>query len=376
MNHLEKTLQELAAKSGTANQRHALIGLDGFVDRIMHVVDQRHGQGDAFDAMPTIDHFGTKVSAAAGKSANFELFPVVDKLGGNGPLMANAVLATGVATRYIGALGKPLHPVLADFARRTNAVSLCDPGITIALEFTDGKLMLGTMASLDEISYNAMVNAMGEGALFDAFSRAQLVALVNWTMIPNMTALLEDLLSRLLPNLPPMESGRTFFFDLADPAKRSASDLRAVLRTISRFRSYGAVTLGLNYAEACQVASVLDLPPFDNNGAALQQAATAIRASLDLSCLVIHPREGAAAATRDGAWYVDGPFCAKPKISTGAGDHFNGGFAVAQTIGLSPVAALTVAVATSGQYVRTAKSPSLQDTARFIENWKNGSLPA
>ena len=215
---------------------------------------------------------------------------------------------------------------------------------------------------------------MGEGAFLDAVNRADLVALVNWTMIPNMTSIFEELLTRILPNLGPKESGRFFYFDLADPAKRSRSDLREVLSVISRFRSFGSVTLGLNHAEARQVCEVLDLGTVGDGGDELKAASTRIRNALNLSCVVIHPREGAACATKDGEWYVEGPFCKNPKISTGAGDHFNSGFAAAEVLGLSPESCLAVAVATSGQYVRTGKSPSLHDTARFIESWTSGTL--
>jgi len=230
------------------------------------------------------------------------------------------------------------------------------------------------MKGLDDITLPNIITAVGEGAFLDMVSRADLIAMVNWTMIPNMTALLEDLLSRILPNLGPKESGRFFYFDLTDPAKRSRGDLKEVLSVISRFRSHGSVTLGLNYSEARQVCDVLDLGDLDEGAEALKAGATRIRNALNLSCAVIHPRDGAACATRDGSWYVEGPFCRDPKISTGAGDHFNAGFAAAEVIGLSPEACLAVAVATSGQYVRTGRSPSLRDTTRFIENWTSGGL--
>jgi len=83
----------------------------------------------------------------------------------------------------------------------------------------------------------------------------------------------------------------------------------------------------------------------------------------------VHPTHDAACATPEGTAYVKGPFCEKPKITTGAGDHFNSGFVTGRLIGLSPVAALTLAAATSGFYVRTAVSPSLDELAEFIANW-------
>jgi len=370
----KKTLDELSRKMAAVSTKSALVGLDGFVDKIIKPVANRYGQGADFEPVRTIEEFGQRILAAAGHSANIELYEEYQKLGGNGPIMANALLAEGFKVQYVGALGQPVDPVFAEFTRKTAAVSIAPPGITDALEFEDGKLMLGQMAGLDQITLQRILDVMGEGAFLDAVNRADLVALVNWTMIPNMTSVLEELLTRVLPNLGPRESGRFFYFDLADPAKRSRGDLKEVLAVISRYRSHGSVTLGLNLSEARQVCEVLDAAPPSEDAEALKAAATRIRNALNLSCVVIHPRAGAACATRDGAWHVEGPFCKAPKLSTGAGDHFNAGFAAAEVIGLSPEACLTVAVATSGQYVRTGRSPSLRETARFIESWTSGML--
>src|SRR4051812_13326002 len=74
----------------------ATVGLDGFVDEIIGVVDTRHDLENC-DLVPTIAAFGQKVSAASGKSANFELVVKQMKLGGNGPIMANALAAAGLA---------------------------------------------------------------------------------------------------------------------------------------------------------------------------------------------------------------------------------------------------------------------------------------
>jgi sugar/nucleoside kinase (ribokinase family) len=64
---------------------------------------------------------------------------------------------------------------------------------------------------------------------------------------------------------------------------------------------------------------------------------------------------------------VVGPFTAKPKITTGAGDHFNAGFCVGRMLGLDLAASLQIGVATSGFYVRQAKSPRLEDLKKFLQ---------
>jgi sugar/nucleoside kinase (ribokinase family) len=369
MDFKTRTLQEIRALRAGIEQKLAVVGLDGFVDTIVTPVALRQGQGEAFTPMATIEELGRRILGAAGKSTNIEFYPRMDKLGGNGPIMAGALLSLGTQLKYIGALGRAaIHPVFQEIARRADVVSLCDPASTTAVEFTDGKLMLGQMRSLDEITYARIVEKMGEPALIQALGAADLVSLVNWTMIPNLTAILAEFKKSVLPRLPARP--RHFFFDLCDPEKRSTSDLVVALETMASFGTNGEVTLGLNLKEAQQVAAALGVHAFPDNEEGLKTAAVDIRNRLNIAAVVVHPKESAACATAAGSWWIPGPYTEKPFITTGAGDHFNAGFMTGRLLGLAPEACLGLGVSTSGHYVRTAESPSLDQIETFLANWR------
>jgi len=370
MDFKTRTLQELRARRTALASKQTLLGLDGFVDTIVTPVALRAGQGENFTPIATITEFGQRILGAAGKSTNLEFYPRLDKLGGNGPIMANALLAHGAQVTYVGALGATsIHHVFADLAKRARVISLCDAAATTAAEFTDGKVMFGQMKCLDEITPQKIDAVLGADAWRAALDAADLVALVNWTMIPNMTAIFTDLVERVLPRIR-VKPSRIFFFDLADPEKRSNSDLVYALTTIAKFEQFGRVTLGLNLKEAQQVFAALGFGTETESETGLRAMAGKIRAHLDLTTVVIHPKESAACATRDGTAWVPGPYAAQPLITTGAGDHFNAGFVAGQLIGLAPESCLGLGVSTSGHYVRTAQSPSLADLETFLANWK------
>src|SRR6266478_2872613 len=178
---------QLASSASRAGQLTAFIGLDGFVDEILHVVDKRES-AERYVRLATITKFADRLAAAAGKSTNVELVSQLTKLGGNGPIMANALASFGLKVSYLGNLGYPnIHPVFADFAKHASVASLAEPGYTEAVEFEDGKIMLGKHGSLKEVTWLNIKNRFGEEKFANLFTSADLVGFVNWIMLAYMS---------------------------------------------------------------------------------------------------------------------------------------------------------------------------------------------
>ena len=363
----QRAARILDAQAQTLVDKKVTIGLDGFVDEIISVVDKRES-AEKFTRVPTLASFGARISAAAGKSANAELVVERVKLGGNGPIMANALAAFGTQVTYIGNLGYPnLHPVFAEFAKRAAVHSIAEPGFTDALEFDDGKIMMGKHASLGEVNWENLVKRVGCDELERCFVAANLIGLQNWTMLPHMSEIWEHVLTEICPKMP-SQPRHTFFFDLADPEKRDPRDIRRATELISRFQKYLDVYLGLNEKESFQVGEVLGYKGPREGEGAVQAVAEFIHEKIRTSGVVVHPRAYAVAASAAGVVTVNGPFVGKPLISTGAGDHFNAGFCLGKLLGADNEISLQLGVGTSGYYVRTAKSPCAMELADFLQS--------
>jgi len=359
-----QVLEQLEDARSRLARSKILVGFDGFVDTILHVVQKRESVAK-YTRLTAMKDFAAKISAAAGQSANIEFVTQMVKLGGNGPIMANALGSYGTKVTYVGCLGAPnLHPVFAEFARRARVISIAEPGFTDALEFDDGKIMFGKHESLKDVNWKNLIRHVPEKKLLALFQESALIALVNWTMLTQMTAVLQQIATRIAPRL--KGERRWLFFDLADPAKRSRKDLLGALKLIAKFEKQFRVILGLNMRESRSVGDVLGLGAAEETPGAVTRQALLIRAALKIDTVVIHPTQFSAASDAAGATYVVGPFTRKPKIATGAGDHFNAGFCIGRLLGLDLATSLQVGVATSGFYVRYARSPRLEDLQKFL----------
>ena len=339
-----------------------IAGFDGYIDEIIHVVDKRISN-DKYDRMYEMTDFAERIRAAAGLSANFELISKQLKLGGNGPIYANALLNQNHKITYFGSLGETdIHPIFEEFVGKCDKVySWCNPGHTQAIEFSDGKIMIGKAEHLGKISWENMLNNIDKNELALLISSIDLIAITNWNALMNLNTIfigINDLLKQT-------DNRPKIFIDLADPAKRTSKDIKELLSIISDLNKNGSVIFGLNKNESRIIAENLDIVE-DN----VIERTTKIRAKMEIDYVVVHPLEGAVCASNDSTKWVDGPYTNNPKMTTGAGDNFNSGFCNGILLNMSIEESLAVGVMTSGYYVRKCASPSRKELVDFIESWK------
>ena len=339
-----------------------LVGFDGFVDEIIHLVDERQ-DADHFTRINSMAAYGERVAQAAGKSCNVEMVVNQMKLGGNGPIMGDSLQAQGYEITYMGALGKErVHPVFEKFASQcARVVSWADPAHTDALEFLDGKVMMGKLQPLRDVNWDQLTGRVPVGELQILLDEVSLVACTNWTMLPFMNSILIGLKGLLGQG----KQRKSVFIDLADPKKRTVADIREVLELLGSMQKVANVILGLNEDESAQIAKVLNI----HAGLDVKGLAAGILGEVGLHMVVIHPVKEAAAADANGADWVAGPYAPVPKLTTGAGDNFNAGFCNGYLAGLPPEQCLAAGVCTSGFYVRNCRPPKQQELVAFMKRW-------
>lgn len=348
------------------NKHHTLLGFDGYVDSLYHVVKTRAASNRP-EYFSAIAEYGARISAASGKSADIDLHLIRRGLGGNAPLMAAAMACQDQKVDLIGSLGVPtLHPCFQELPALVTSYSYADPNQTIALEFNDGKIMMGDVSSSSQISWQQLVESVGEEKIRDLVLRADLIGILNVSAYSGMKSILSGILNMLRKVDNPL---KLCFFDLSDPTSLPKEELLAILQKIAEIGDLSRSVLGLNENEAIivlnqvypETAEVTDWSTDVISGLCYK-----LREHLRLHELCVHTPSYAIGADSSGTCYVNGFHIANPKLSTGGGDNFNAGLCSALQQGMSLRQSLLVASAASSYFVSTGKSASNIQLARHI----------
>jgi len=375
--------QSVARAAGEALTAHAdrlralaiVAGFDAVVDSIIDVVQSR--KEERYTRAASIAAFGRHIVEAAGRSANFELVVKQRKVGGNACNLAAAATTLGARLTLLAGVSDErdpdaYDPVLRPLADRCERViTLGTPSHTDALEFDDGKVMFGKIAPLDQVTWDVILRAVGgPGALGATLAGADALVTGNWTMTRSMNDIWLHLAQDVLPAMDASDRPGRLFVDTSDPAKRSDEDLAIAVERLRAIDALVPVALGLNLAEATRVCSVVgQAPPPERamtDAPLLQSAAASLRESLGIDVVILHSRFCTASAGHDASHAFEGPYTNSPVLSTGAGDHFNAGWLLADRLGLPAPQRLAVGSAVAGWYVRKGLSPTLSDVCAFL----------
>lgn len=365
--HLHQLATSLRQRETEVQQLDMVVGFDAFVDEMIEVVETRHSP-ESYSSIQTIGDFGSWASSVAGLSACREHIKKMVTEGGCAVNLGDGLATMGFPLTSFVTMGNQINPVFEPFKAKCKALHNFDveAGHTIALEFTDGKIMLPSFAHFGRFNPEYLKEKFADGAFEAACREANAISFVNWSLFQNMTENWRFLQKEIMNGL----SHRPhIYLDLVDPVSRSRADVEDMLDALTGWEQIGRVSLSLNGNEANHLAEVLGFETVTKEDSALQALAAQLREKLALSEVGIHLVKSATIATSEASVTIDGPYCAKPKKSTGAGDRYNSGYMAGLALDLSPADRLTLGVCCSGFFVREATSATWSDVCAFMDTW-------
>lgn len=367
---LAQVIADFKAQTVTTSRRFSgVCGFDGFIDTFVRL-----------QSPPSMAEFGPKVAAAAGVAASYPALHLGDKFGGNGPLFAaalNDIYSGEIDVTYIGALGQSeVLPIFqAALGGKTKRLyTLGRAAVTTALEFTDGKVMLNDMSACAEITWERLLECVGQSALDAELQKADFISAVNWGKLPHSGEIWSKLAARLAELGVPAKKV-IYFMDLADFEIRPFSDRQEIIDRMEAITRQCQTLLSFNLKEAWQMAEVFG-GTFEGRKDAdsVAELAVFLRSHIAVDRVIVHPNDGAACASASGTVFVPGPYCADPLISTGAGDNFGAGCLAAALHGLDDAGIVLAGNCASGHFVRSGRSAAFADMAKLLDDWSAGTL--
>ena len=340
------------------------VGFDGYIDKIQKAVETRSASDVTYYA--TLTEFSERIAMAAGRSGQVELVTQEIKIGGNAPIMANALGHLGVGSVCLGNGGYPsIHPEYKNLHDKVSLLSIGEPAETNALEFKDGKMILSELSTFRKINWEYVRAVIGLETLQKNADACDILALVGWCNPDHATDVWRGILKDILPH---GRRKKLLFFDLADPTKKSIDDLLEVMEVIQGYAPHGPVILGLNENETIKLYDILGRNEVDDTED-LEAIGKRIFSKLSIDGLLVHPTDRSILIQRSGITMLEGHVVKEPKISTGGGDNLNAGFCTGFLAGLSTEESMILGMATSGAYVKNGKSPSMDDIIEYLEIW-------
>jgi hypothetical protein len=341
-----------------------LLGCDGFVDETYHIVDVRRSPTD-FSAMDKLKMFGELLVKRADGGVGLEIVAKRRCEGGFGINTGRVPAILGLNPILPGLYGRSeIDPAFKEFESICSMESLGDPALTLAFEFSDGKLLMSELSRVSNLSWEQFQSHFGEAKLRDMFADVDILGLGYWSLTSNFDGLLKGFMSRYTNTRPP----RRMFFDFADIKKKSAESFMTSLELIRSYSDKIPMTFSLNEHEVMELLLRIGVDKPAYTPAAIASALTIARKKIGFDELVVHtPDFGAASSASEGEATALQEKQTKIVRLAGAGDSFNGGYLCASLGSLPLKKRLVMANATTAFFVTHGTTPTREELIVQIE---------
>lgn len=344
-------------------QGKVLLGCDGFVDETYEIVEVRKSLDD-FTPMKNLRQFGELIVSRADGGVGLELVPKRRCEGGFGINTGRVTAFLGLKTVLPGLYGaQAIDPAFEPFEDACELISLGDPALTIALEFSDGKVLMSNLEAVSNLSWEGVEQHCG-ARLGEIFGGVDILGLGYWSL----TAHFDDLFEGFMRQYAKGGAPRRMFFDFADIKKKSHESFLQSMEMIRSYNERIPMTLSLNEHEVLELCARVGVERPALNPPAVTAALAAAREKTGFDELVVHtPEFGAASNAKEGEAYAIQDRQKNVVRLAGAGDSFNGGYLSASLGDLSPKQRLVIANAATAYFVTHATAPNIEQLLAQIE---------
>ena len=343
--------------------RRVVFGFDGYLDRVREVVADR-ADPTSYERLPRLADFRDRLdrSVEAGSSLSYEWLEDGRRTGGHTCHLARAFGTWEFAPTLVGMYGDPVQETFEREFGEYDLVTLGEPGVTDAVEFDDGKLMLTEIGDTMTLDWEGLDERFGHDRLLGRLDGAALLGVGYWSETPDTPSVLSGLRERWADIEDPPE---TVLVDPGDVRKLDADRLRSGREAIGELADVTDVVVSANRAETDVLAEAYA----GEADRSFEGAAETVFDALDPTWFVGHGVDRSVVVTARGTDGVAVPTVDEPALTTSSGDHFNAGLALARIAALDPGAAVVVGNAVAGHFVRTADQPSLDDVRAFVDDY-------
>ena len=328
-------------------------GFDGYTDFLYSVIQKEtNGKKQKFQLSK---EFVKDLSAAAGKSSEYEIVLKYKKIGGNAPLLSIGMATMGANVSCVGLFDDDRRNFADRLKGSLQLLSLGPPATTIALEFEDCKFMLADCGNLNLINFQNIEEKIGLETIKEQITEADLISVVNWSAVANVKSILEKIL--ISENEKKSIRCKNLFLDLSDVKAKDINEIEEYFQVIERIKRCWDITtcLSVNENELRALAN-----KFRVNKGTEKETIQSVRQLCRIDELILHAMDNAVFCSKEKLITVEKNICKKPVLTTGAGDNFNAGICVGKLLDLTPEMQLKVGNNAAEFYVANGYSGNLE----------------
>lgn len=354
----EEDIRMLHNKAKEDLKFNIFMGFDGFVDKILKPV--RMKDRDNTDFFQTIKEFADYLAAKEGKSCSVALEKVQEKIGGNMPIMANALGTLGCKPVCVGTMGFPeVLPIFRQMSGNCSLISVGNPGYSDALEFISGKLMLGENGDIDALDYRRLISAVPEEELIRYLEECDGAAFLNWGELIGSNDIWENILTRILPKCE-FKGRKKMLMDFSDFSKRQKEEVEKLTELIRGYAQYFDIAVSLNENELEQFSEKLGFGEMS-----MEEKLLTLSKRFSCSEMVLHLLGASCYVKGDEILSIEKEIVKNPRTITGGGDNFNAGLLLGLLLEMDMEGAIRLGAGLSSLYVKCGREVTWEELAEY-----------